>query len=104
MRAHQRLKLLAHALQRAEPVVLGQRLHETLDGVCGFVAAGLGRLEELLHDLGAVRRGEGGGAQDGGEVGVGLEGAQKGVEGAGGGIQGGGFGGGGVLFLGVLSE
>ncbi len=94
-RAHQRAKLLAHAIQQAQPVVLRQRLEEMLQRL--RLIGHVGRFLQLGNDLLLVAFGEGGGVEDVLEAGVAFEGLGEVVEGAGDGVQGALFGGCSVL-------
>jgi hypothetical protein len=80
VRADQDLELLNYALQQAQSIVLGERAEEVLDDVA-LVAAG--NLLQLLDDLLLVADGEGGGVEDGGELGVLLEDVAERQEGLG---------------------
>lgn len=92
--AHQSAELLADALEGAETVVLGKSGEEVLQDV-GLV--GTGDLLELLNDLLLVGDGQGGSAEDGGQLGVGLQGLAEVGDGLGGLVESRGLGGGGVL-------
>ena len=99
--AHQLGKLLTDALQQAQPVVLGQRLQEIFDG-SALVSGGTDRTDVFLQlgdDGRLVGFGQGGGVEDGRELGVGLEHLMQRGQGSGDGVEGGGFGGGGVLLV-----
>jgi hypothetical protein len=95
--AHQSTELLADTLEGSKTVVLGQSLEEVLDDV-GLV--GTGNLLELLDDLLLVGNGQGRSAEDGDQLGVGLQGLAEGSDGLGGLVEGSGLGGGSVLFTG----
>jgi hypothetical protein len=92
--AHQSTELLADTLEGSETVVLGQSLEEVLDDV-GLV--GTGNLLELLDDLLLVGNGQGRSAEDGDQLGVGLQGLAEGSDSLGGLVEGSGLGGGSVL-------
>lgn len=86
-------KLLNHAVQETQSVVLGEGVEEVLEGG----TAGTGVLDELGHDGRSVGGGQSRGGEDGNQLGVLLDdGAQLG-ELLGGGIEGGSLGGRGVL-------
>lgn len=86
-------KLLNHAVQETQSVVLGEGVEEVLEGG----TAGTGLLDELGHDGRSVGGGQSRGGEDGNQLGVLLDdGAQLG-ELLGGGIEGGSLGGRGVL-------
>lgn len=95
--AHQSSELLADTLEGRKAVVLGQSLEEVLEDV-GLV--GTGNLLQLLDDLLLVGHGERRSAEDGGQLGVGLQGLAEGSDGLGGLVEGSGLGGGSVLFTG----
>lgn len=94
MRAHQRIKLVADVLKHTQPVVLGERVQEVLHRAAFVIA---NELLQLSHDLLLVTDGEGRGAEDGGQLAVGLENVIEGAEGLGGLVEGGGFDGSRVL-------
>ena len=98
-RADQLRKLLAHALEDAQTVVLGKGVEEVGDGVGLVLDAG--GLLELLHNLLLVLDGKSGRLDDAGELGVLLEGLVQAVNGLGDVVEGGGLGGGGVLPMAV---
>lgn len=98
--SHQGLELLADALKETETVVLSQSLQEVLDDVA-LVATG--DLLELLDDLLLVAGGEGGGSDDVGQLGVGLEGLSEAGESLGDLVEGGGLGRGSVLLIVAVS-
>jgi hypothetical protein len=91
--AHEETELLSDTLKHAEPVVLGEGLHEVAEGLVVAVCA----LEELLDDGRLVLVAECRGGQDGGELGVGLESLVEGFEGLSDGLEVVGLGGCGVL-------
>lgn len=90
MSAHQSTELLADILEGAETVVLSKGSEEVLQDV-GLV--GTGDLLELLNDLLLVGDGQGGSAEDGVQLGVGLQGLAEAGDGLGGLVEGGGLGG-----------
>jgi hypothetical protein len=92
--AHQSTELLADTLKGGEAVVLGQSLEEVLDNL-GLV--GTGNLLELLDDLLLIGNGQGRSAEDGDQLGVGLQGLAEGSDGLGGLVEGSGLGGSSVL-------
>lgn len=92
--AHQGTELLADTLEGSETVVLGKGLEEVLEDV-GLV--GTGNLLELLDDLLLVGNGQGRSAEDGGQLGVGLQGLAEGSDSLGGLVEGSGLGGSSVL-------
>lgn len=94
MGAHQSTELLADTLEGGETVVLGQSLEEVLEDVR---LVGTGNLLQLLDDLLLVGHGEGRSAEDGDQLGVGLQGLAEGSDGLGGLVEGSGLGGGSVL-------
>lgn len=81
MSAHQGSELLADALEGAETVVLSEGGQEVLQDV-GLV--GTSDLLELLNDLLLVGDGQGGSAEDGVQLGVGLQGLAEVGDGLGG--------------------
>lgn len=84
--SHDDTKLLAHALEHRQPVVLGQGVEEVLDRV-GLVLHG-NCLLELGDDGFLVGDAEGGRGQDRLQAGVFAEGAGEVVEGFGDGVEG----------------
>jgi hypothetical protein len=81
-------KLLDNSLQEAQSVVLSEGIEEVLEGG----TAGTGLLDELGHDRRPVGRSQGGGGEDGNQLGVLLDdGAQLG-EFFGSGVEGGSLG------------
>lgn len=96
MGAHQSRELVAHTREEAQTVVLGQGVEEILDNVA---LVGAGDFLQLLDDLLLVAGGQGRGAQDGGQLGVLLEGlAQRGQR-LGGLLEGRSLRSGGVLYM-----
>lgn len=93
VRAHQLGKLVAHALEGAQPVVLGQRVEEVLDDI----AAAGGVLLQLSDDGLLVVDRQRGRRQDTRQLGVPLDHLAEGVEGARGRVEGGRLRGGRVL-------
>lgn len=96
MSTHERSKLLTDTLQDTETVVLSQSDKKVLEDV-RLVSAG--DFLQLRDDGLLVCVGEGGGAEDGGQLFVGLEGFAEVGDCFGGLVEGGGFGGGGVLMV-----
>lgn len=94
MGTHQNTELLADTLEGSETVVLGQSLEEVLEDV-GLV--GTGNLLELLDDLLLVGNGQGRSAEDGDQLGVGLQGLAESSDSLGGLVEGSGLGGSSVL-------
>jgi hypothetical protein len=92
--AHESRELVAHTLQGTETVVLSKGGEEVLKDV-GLV--GTGYLQQLLGDLLLVGVAQSRGAEDGGQLAVGLEGLAEVGDGLGGLVEGGGLGGGGEL-------
>lgn len=96
MSTHKVSKLVTDTPESAQAVVLSQGSEEVLQDIA-LVSAN--QLLQLLDDLLLVAGGEGRGAEDGIELGVGLEGFAEGSELPGGLVEGGGLNGGGVLFI-----
>ena len=71
MCTHELFKVVTHALQYAQSIVLGQSVEEILD--CAALVHAAGVLLELSHDLRFVARGQGGCAEDGGQLVIGFE-------------------------------
>jgi hypothetical protein len=92
--AHQGSELIADTFEGRETVVLGQSLEEVLEDV-GLVSTG--NLLELLDDLLLVGNGQGRSAEDGNQLGVGLQGLAKGSDSLSGLVEGSGLGGSSVL-------
>jgi hypothetical protein len=92
--AHQGSELLADTLEGAETVVLSESGEEVLQDV-GLI--GTGDLLELLNDLLLVGDGQGGSAEDGVQLGVGLQGLAEAGDGLGSLVESRGLGGGLVL-------
>ena len=76
MSTHQLSKLITHAHQSPQSVVLGQRSKQVLDNI----AATGGMLEQLRDDLLLVRRRQGRGREDGSQFLVLLEDGRERVE------------------------
>jgi len=91
---HEGSELLADTLEGTETVVLGKGLEEVLEDI-GLVSTG--NLLELLNDLGLVGVGQGGSAEDGGQLLVGLDDLTEGSDSLSGLLKGGGLGRGSVL-------
>ena len=92
---HQNTKLLNRAGQSTQSVVVGQSLQEVLYGTALVVSTKV--LLKLCNNLALVRGAEGGGGQNGGELGVLFEDFGKSLEGLSGGFESGGLRGGCVL-------
>ncbi len=93
--AHKSTELVDDLVQQTETVVLSKCAKEVLDDVT-LVSSDL---LELCDDGLLVGDSEGRGGDDAGELGVGVKGSTKVVQGLGGGIEGGSLGGGSVLFV-----
>ena len=96
MRAHQDAEVVHDALQHAQSVVLGECVEEVLDDAV-LVLANV--LLELLDNLLLVGDGEGGGAEDLGELRIALEDGAELLERLCGVVEGVGLGGSGVLLV-----
>lgn len=94
MSAHQGSELLADTIEGAETVVLSKSGEEVLQDV-GLV--GTGDLLELLNDLLLVGDAQAGSAEDGVQLGVGLQGLAEAGDGLGSLVESSGLGGGLVL-------
>ena len=86
MRTHEFLEVVTDILQYAQSVVLGQRLQEVLHGAALVRAPCM--FFQLGYDLGFVARGQGGCAEDGGQLVIGLEDLVERDEGFGDGVEG----------------
>lgn len=85
---HESRELLTDTIQLAQPVILSEHGEEVLHNTA---LVGADQLLQLLDDLLLVVGGEGGGADDGCELAVGLEGVAEDRQGAGGLVEVGGF-------------
>lgn len=92
---HESREFLTDAVELTQAVVLSEHGEEVLQDA---ILVGTDQLLQFLDDGLLVAGGEGGGADDGGELGVGLEGVAEDAQGPGGLIEGGGFHGSDVLF------
>ena len=101
-RTHQRSEFLAHSLERAQAVVLGQSVEEVLDGV--VLVLHVGRLLNLGDDLLLVGDRESGRSQNLLELSIALEGLVQVVQSLGDGVEGTLLGGSRVLHIAHVSH